>query len=341
MLSGSGLEESLSLVETAAGLMVLEGDRVEPYLFKSVEEAVKYYSGVTPQSVASFLRRWRGRSIMVERRSIVKTLLSMGLKPVVEEPLKKAVELRADAASVSETFGLSVDDYRRFAAGVAARLAQARIEELAKSRDLDIVIAMQAYDELVKMLNILQDRIMIWVKEREPSLLEEHKDAEKLVKNMASSNGPEPPYIKRMAELYLKTGESRNAVEDYIGMLMDEAAPNLSTVIGPLLGARLVSKTGSLSRLASLPASTIQILGAEKALFRALRKRGRPPKHGIIFQHPWVHGSPRKIRGKAARLLASRIAVAARVDCFSGRFIGEELKKDVENRLKSLKGGED
>ncbi|MEM2941317.1 MAG: hypothetical protein QW304_07215 [Thermoproteota archaeon] len=335
------MEESLSLVETAAGLIVLEGDRVEPYLFKSVEEATKYYTGITPQSVASFLRRWRGRSIMVERRSIVKTLLSMGLKPVVEEPLKKAVELRADAASVSKMLGLSIDDYRGFAAGVATRLAQARIEELAKSRDLDIVIAMQAYDELVKMLNILQDRIMIWVKEREPSLLEEHKDVEKLVKNIASPNGLEPPYIRRMAELYLKTGESRNAVEDYISMLMDEAAPNLSTVIGPLLGARLISKTGSLSRLASLPASTIQILGAEKALFRALRKKGRPPKHGIIFQHPWVHGSPRKIRGKAARLLASRIAVAARVDCFSGRFIGEELKKDVENRLKSLKGGED
>jgi nucleolar protein 56 len=122
-------------------------------------------------------------------------------------------------------------------------------------------------------------------------------------------------------------------------MLMDEAAPNLSAVIGPLLGARLISKTGSLSRLASLPASTIQILGAEKALFRALRKRGKPPKHGIIFQHPYVHTCPRKIRGKVARLLASRIAVAARVDYFSGRFIGEELKKDVENRLKALKEG--
>lgn len=335
------MEESLSLVETAAGLMVLDGDRVEPYLFKSVDEAAKYYSGVTPPGVASFVRRWRGRSILVERRSAVKTLSSTGLKLVVEEPLKKAVELRFSIAKVLNMLGLNIDDYRGFAARVATKLAQAKIEELAKSRDLDIVIAMQAYDELVKMLNMLQDRILIWVKEREPSLLEEHKDAEKLVKNIASSNGPEPSYIRRMAELYLKMEESRRAVEDHISMLMDEAAPNLSVVIGPLLGARLISKTGSLYRLAGLPASTIQILGAEKALFRALRKKGRPPKHGIIFQHPWVHGSTKRIRGKAARLLASRIAVAARVDCFSGRFIGEELKKDVENRLKSLKGGED
>lgn len=335
------MEESLSLVETAAGLIVFQGEEAEPYLFRSVEEAVKHYMGIIPPAVASFLRRWRGRSILVERRSVAEALSHMGLKPVVEEPLKKAVELRTDAGRILKILGLSIDDYRFFTARVAAGLASARVKELAESSDLDIVIAMQAYDELVKMLNILQDRILIWVKEREPRLLEENRDAEKLVKRVASPDGPEPEYVRKMAELYLETGDCRSTVEKHIGVLMDEAAPNLSTVVGPLLGARLISKTGSLSRLASLPASTIQILGAEKALFRAFRKKGRPPKHGIIFQHPWVHGSPRKIRGKAARLLASRIAVAARVDCFSGRSIGEELKKDVENRLKALKEGED
>ncbi len=331
------MEESLSLVETAVGLIVFEGHEAKPYLFKSVDEAVKHYSGTIPTGVASFLQDWRGRSITVERRSLAEALTRLGLKPIVEEPLKKAVELRADLEKNLSILGLSMDEYRVFTARVAARLAQARVEELAKSSDIDIVIAMQAYDELVKMLNILQDRIMIWVKEREPRLLEDSKDAEKIVRRVASSNTP--GYVRRIAELYLETEECRGFVEKHISMLMDETAPNLSTVIGPLLGARLISKTGSLSRLASLPASTIQILGAEKALFRALRKRGRPPKHGIIFQHPYVHGSPRKIRGKVARLLASRIAIAARVDCFSGRFIGEELKKDVENRLKALKEG--
>ncbi|MEM2049830.1 MAG: hypothetical protein QXO47_08250 [Thermoproteota archaeon] len=329
------MEESLSLVETAAGLIVFEGDEAKPYLFKSIDEAVKHFSGTISKGAASFLQGWRGRSIMVERRSLAEALTRLGFKPIVEEPLKKAVELRADLERNLSILGLSMDEYRIFTIRVATRLAQARVEELAKSSDLDIVIAMQAYDELVKMLNILQDRIMIWVKEREPHLLEESRDTEKIVKRVASSNTP--AYVKRIAELYLETEDCRGVVEKHISMLMDETAPNLSTVIGPLLGARLISKTGSLSRLASLPASTIQILGAEKALFRALRKRGRPPKHGIIFQHPYVHGSPRKIRGKVARLLASRIAIAARVDCFSGRFIGDELKKDVENRLKALK----
>ncbi|NHV98723.1 MAG: hypothetical protein HA496_03645 [Thaumarchaeota archaeon] len=272
---------------------------------------------------------------MVERRSLAEALTRLGLKPVVQEPLEKAVELRADVEEALKLLGLNMDEYRVFTISVAAKLAQTRVEELAKSSDLDIVIAMQAYDELVKMLNILQDRILIWVKEREPRLLEESKDVEKIVRRIASSNTP--MYVKKIAELYLETEDCRGVVEKHIGMLMDETAPNLSTVIGPLLGARLISKTGSISKLASLPASTIQVLGAEKALFRALRKRGRPPKHGIIFQHPFVHMSPKKIRGKVARLLASRIAIAARVDCFSGRFIGDELKKDIENRLKALK----
>lgn len=324
-------------METPAGLIVFEGGEAKPYLFGGVDEAVRYYGGDISHGVASFLRRWRGRSILVERRSLGKALTSLGLKPIVEEPLKEAVELRSDIEKALKILGLNADDYRTFASRVAAGLARTRVEELAKSKDVDIIIAMQAYDELIKVLNILQDRIMIWVREREPYLLEGDGDAEKIIKRVASSNSPE--YVKRIAGLYLEAEDCRGIVEKHISTLMDEVAPNLSAVIGPLLGARLISKTGSLSRLASLPASTIQILGAEKALFRALRKKGRPPKHGIIFQHPWVHGSPKKIRGKVARLLASRIAVAARVDCFSGRFMGGELKRDVENRLRAFKEG--
>lgn len=333
------MEEPLSLAETALGLIAFKGDDIEFYRFKSVEEAVDYYRGTLSPGVTSFLRRWKGKVILVERRSSSKALMTIGLKPVLAEPLNKALELRSDIISVLKILNLSIENYRDLAKDVATKLVGIRVEELAKRRDLDIVMAMQAYDDLIKMLNILQERILIWIKEREQSLLEEHKDIEKIIERIASPDGPEPTYVKKMAELYIKTKEYRNATEGHICMLMDENAPNLSTVIGHLLGARLISKVGSLSRLASLPASTIQILGAEKALFRAMRKRGRPPKHGIIFQHPWVHGSPKRIRGKAARVLASRIAIAARVDCFSARFIGDKLKKDVEGKLKGL-GGE-
>ncbi|MCS7138692.1 MAG: hypothetical protein NZ873_01375 [Crenarchaeota archaeon] len=332
------MEERLSLVETPVGLIVFNDEEVASYAFNNFEEAVSYYRGEVVRGVASFLRKWKGRIIFVERRSAVSTLSSIGLKPIVREPLDDAVKLRSDFETILKILGLSVEEYKSFMLMVANKLAQDKINELAKRKDLDIVMALQSYDELVKIMNVIQDRIIVWIRERAPSLLEENKDFEKIIERICFGNF-ESDYVKKMAELYLKSRECRNIVEKQIGDFMEETAPNVASVIGPILGARLISKVGSLARLASLPASTIQILGAEKALFRALKKRGKPPKHGIIFQHPWVHGSPRKIRGKVARLLASRIAVAARVDYFSGRFIGEELKRELENRIKALRGG--
>ncbi|RLI27874.1 MAG: C/D box methylation guide ribonucleoprotein complex aNOP56 subunit, partial [Candidatus Hecatellales archaeon] len=92
-----------------------------------------------------------------------------------------------------------------------------------------------------------------------------------------------------------------------------------------------------LEELARLPSSTIQVLGAEKALFRALRRGGRPPKHGIIFQHPFIHQAPRWQRGKIARALAGKISIAAKVDVFSGNRIGDRLKADLEKRVAEIR----
>ncbi|MEM0320545.1 MAG: hypothetical protein QXS67_03955, partial [Candidatus Nezhaarchaeales archaeon] len=112
---------------------------------------------------------------------------------------------------------------------------------------------------------------------------------------------------------------------------------NLKELIGPVLGARLIALAGGLERLAKLPASTIQLLGAEKALFRALRTGSKPPKHGVIFQYPEIHRSPKWQRGKIARALAGKIAIAARVDFFTGEYIADELKEDLKNRIKEIK----
>ena len=95
---------------------------------------------------------------------------------------------------------------------------------------------------------------------------------------------------------------------------MEETAPNISAVVGPSLGARLISLAGGLRRLASLPAGTIQLLGAEKAMFAHLRQGKKPPKHGIIFQHPTVHRAPYWQRGNVARVMGGKLAIAARVD---------------------------
>ncbi len=138
--------------------------------------------------------------------------------------------------------------------------------------------------------------------------------------------------LRRFSSHLLSLYGYRPEIEDHVASTAREVAPNLSEVAGPVLGAKLIEKAGGIRRLAMMPSSTIQILGAEKALFRAKKTRSKPPKHGLIFQHPFVHSRPRKLRGRAARALAAKLSVAARADAFSGNPIGAELRKELEEK---------
>ena len=86
-----------------------------------------------------------------------------------------------------------------------------------------------------------------------------------------------------------------------------------------------------------MPASTIQMLGAEKALFRFLKKKGTPPKHGIIFMHPSIRNAPYWQRGKIARCFAAKLSIAVRVDNYSDKNIGEEIQLDLEKKLEDIR----
>lgn len=136
--------------------------------------------------------------------------------------------------------------------------------------------------------------------------------------------------IKRLAQQTLILYEYRATLTEYISGIAAEAAPNVSAIAGPTLAAKLIERAGSLRRLAMMPSSTLQILGAEKALYRAIKTKARPPKHGLIFQHPYVNGAPRGLRGIRARHFAAKLSIAARADAFSGNMIAEQLKKDLE-----------
>jgi nucleolar protein 56 len=121
-----------------------------------------------------------------------------------------------------------------------------------------------------------------------------------------------------------------------VDLITNEVAPNIRVLAGPLLGARLIALAGSLRNLAKMPASTVQVLGAEKALFRALKTGARPPKHGILFQHTLVHEAKRWQRGKVARALAGKLAIAARTDAYSSKNLGEDLKADLDRRIEEI-----
>ncbi len=144
-------------------------------------------------------------------------------------------------------------------------------------------------------------------------------------------------YIKRFAEEGLRLIQLRRDLENYIKSLMSLEAPNLAAIAGPILGSKLLALAGGLEKLARMPASTIQVLGAEKALFRFLKTGRGAPKHGLIFQHPYVHTSPKWQRGKIARALAAKISIAARIDYFSREDRSAELRKALEERIKEIK----
>ena len=122
--------------------------------------------------------------------------------------------------------------------------------------------------------------------------------------------------IKRLADQVIAQSDLRRVLADHIELTMETVAPNVKEMLTATVGARIISKAGSLARLAMLPASTVQVLGAEKALFRALKTGARPPKHGLLFQHPLIHSAPKWQRGKIARAIASKVTIAARIDYY-------------------------
>merc|ERR1711871_1070611 len=128
----------------------------------------------------------------------------------------------------------------------------------------------------------------------------------------------------------------------YLEDKMSTVAPNLSALIGEIIGARLISHAGSLTNLAKYPATTVQILGAEKALFRALKTKGNTPKYGLIFHSSFIGRAQQKNKGRISRYLANKCSIASRIDCFSDEattIFGEKLKDQVEERLAFLTEG--
>ncbi|KAH1080141.1 hypothetical protein J1N35_019902 [Gossypium stocksii] len=142
--------------------------------------------------------------------------------------------------------------------------------------------------------------------------------------------------VQLFAQRVMDLAEYRKNLYDYLVTKMNDIAPNLASLIGEVVGARLISHAGSLTNLAKCPSSTLQILGAEKALFRALKTRGNTPKYGLIFHSSFIGRASSKNKGRMARYLANKCSIASRIDCFSERgstVFGEKLREQVEERL--------
>merc|ERR1711957_833683 len=148
--------------------------------------------------------------------------------------------------------------------------------------------------------------------------------------------------IDTFAHEVIKLAAMRKSLHDYLKAKMDLVAPNLTALIGEMVAARLISHAGSLTNLSKYPASTVQILGAEKALFRALKTKGNTPKYGLIFHSSFIGRAKPKNKGRISRYLANKASLASRIDCFSesrSPTFGNKLREQVEERLEFYSTG--
>lgn len=221
--------------------------------------------------------------------------------------------------------------------------------------DTLIIQSIKSIDELDKAINLLAKRLREWYDLYNPEFSRSVEDHEKFVEeirdrekaellekikvNSEDSVGadfeqgslePIKSLTRQIHDLY----QLRKTQLDYISKLMDGFCPNIKSVCDANIAAKLIEHAGSLKRLSEMPASTIQILGAEKALFRHMRTGAKPPRHGVIVSHPLIAKATEKMHGKIARTLADKISIAAKVDYFKGKFIGDKLREDLEEKFK-------
>ena len=247
------------------------------------------------------------------------------------------------------------------------RRAKKKVTVAISSRDNLLIQSVGAIDELNKASNLLFERLNEWYGMHFPEFKVadnakyvqgvlvidrdnlDTKEIERIfgpqaqsiiAKANASAGAKLPPadmaQLRELASHIQLLWKYRDSVEKYQEGVANEVCPNMSYIAGPALAAKLVAQAGGLHRLSTFPSSTVQVLGAEKALFKHLKSGSKPPKHGLIFQHPLVGQAPKKVRGKIARLLAGKLSIASKADAISHNFIAVPLKEKFEKNARKL-----
>lgn len=220
-------------------------------------------------------------------------------------------------------------------------------------RDKMIIQSVSALSDLEKILNTMTERLREWYGLHYPEIIiRDHEKFAEMVAKYGDRNNFEgfeksmgmelkkedieilQHYAKELKEMYIL----KNSVEKYIQEIVPQEMPNLNALLGSVLAARLLALAGSLERLAKMPSSTIQLLGSEKSLFKFLKekKRGKPPRFGLLFLHPDISTAKRELQGRVARLLSSKLTIAARADFYTKKDMSKELVEDYKKKLKGV-----
>ncbi|MCI2414913.1 MAG: C/D box methylation guide ribonucleoprotein complex aNOP56 subunit [Candidatus Aramenus sp.] len=326
-------------------------------------------------SALELLLKLKPSEVVVENEAEVAKFQGLGARVTTQVHHFGAREFRQSLVkyALEAKYAPNEEELYSFLYQVSFEYTRRKLRKASQKRDLLAIQAVRAIDDIDKTINLFSERLREWYSLHFPELdkmVEDHQLYSKIVSYLgyrdnitqealkelglndsraskiadaakksigADISEDDINSIRMLSNTILELFKIRNDLADYVESVMREVSPNVTALVGPVLGARLLSLAGSLEELAKMPASTIQVLGAEKALFRALKTGSRPPKHGIIFQFPAIHSSPRWQRGKIARALAAKLAIAARVDAFSGRYIGDQLVEQLNKRIEEIK----
>lgn len=320
------------------------------FLIKDDEIIEKKLFPMEKEEIAQRLIRVEDWKMVREENELVKNLEEFFV-------LEKRLERIGGTYSQEELEQPKPEDH-----GFNKSLLRDAMIEVAKKRlrkavgmDDHVSQAVHAIDDLIRTSNLLSERLHAWYNLHFPELekfvsgtkyaklIAEHGDRESIPSvEFEGSVGAElaeedRETIMHFAQLLTEVDSEKRKLEEYIEANMKAMASNVYHLAGPLIGARLISLAGGLDDLAKMPSSTIQLLGAEKALFRHIKEGTKPPKHGVIFQHPYLHKAPYWQRGNIARTFAGKIAIAARADYYSKEFIADRLKIDLEKAFKEIR----
>jgi nucleolar protein 56 len=343
-----------SVILTELGIAVFDDNKcVKSFPFSN--PAIQYVELKKEQASLNELEHFLanlGSIVVVNDSSLLKLLRKKSIETdIMEEKKIETIQSSKLRVLVDSGFATNEGDARGKLRDFALSLSSSRVTEISESPDLHIIQAINTLDETDKMINLLSSRLREWYGLHFPELdnmIDTISGYSKIVMAGRRDNLTQNTYlaagfpeekaemlsllqkksrggqisdenfaiVKSIAKQILEFFDLRQSLEKHIESQMELVAPNISVILGSAVGARVLAKAGSLKRLATMPASTIQVLGAEKALFRALKTGAQPPKHGLLFQHQLVHAAPRWQRGKIARVIAAKAAIGARVDVF-------------------------
>lgn len=329
----------------------------------------------TLQKVLEIVKEKDYPALIVSDSRLAKALSQISDIPVKVNQSSKAIKWFLslhDTQMLERKVSESSTEIQSFRNQVGLTLAKFTVSEAGEEKDPSIKHAIDSVGEIDKSINIVAMRLREWYSLHFPiltELLEDHEEYTRAVNicgrksNMTRENllqaqlsessialvedsvanllgsdlsDTDMSAISTLSDVILSLYKQRRVLESYVTELMEEVAPNITSMVGPLVGARLISLAGSLKELARKPSSTLQLLGAEKALFRSLKTGADPPKHGVIFQVPEIHSAPYWQRGKIARALAGKLSIAARIDAYSDSKATSKLREQFEKRLEEI-----